>query len=72
MVSLLSIAGNLSRILGPTVFTSFYAYYGPKLLIGMMDAGLFISLVLAAIFYTRLIPYKQYTRCMKEKYIDST
>ena len=67
MVSLFSVSGNLSRIFGPAAFTTLYSYYGPKLLFGIMDVGLFISLLLTIFFYKRLIPYKLYRRKKKEK-----
>ena len=71
MVSLLSIAGNLSRILGPTMFTAVYTYYGPRPLIAMMDVGLFVSLLLTITFYKRLIPYKDYIRIKKKNQMDA-
>ena len=67
MMSLLNISGNISRISGPTVFTTIYAYYGPKILILIMDVGLFISLLLSVTFYRRLIPYRDYIKSLKDR-----
>ena len=65
MLSLLNLSGNMSRITGPSVFTSIYAYYGPKLLILTMDVGLSISLLFSIVFYNKLIPYKDFIRNIK-------
>jgi len=65
MLSLLNLSGNLSRIIGPTMFTSIYTYYGPKLLILTMDVGLSISLLFSIAFYKKLIPYTDFIRNIK-------
>eukprot|EP00794_Sanderia_malayensis_P007196 gene7196-8002_t len=71
LVSLFSIAGNLSRIFGPTVFTTLYYYYGPKGIFGVMDIGLFFAFILMLVFYKRMIPYQDYMQKKIGELMDS-
>ncbi len=62
LVSIFSISGNLSRILGPTLFTLVYSGYGPKAIFGIIDVALFVAFLISAIFYKRLLPYSEYVK----------
>ena len=60
LVSIFSISGNLSRILGPTLFTSIYFVYGPKGAFGLLDVGIYVALMITLVFYKRLVPYQDF------------
>ena len=66
LMGFLTAAGSLARSIGPIFVSYIYTHLGPQITFAILDGYIGVVIILAVLFYTRLVPYK-YSRGLSSK-----
>lgn len=58
LMGFLTAAGSLARSIGPIFVSYVYTHLGPQITFAILDGYIGVVIILAVLFYTRLVPYK--------------